>query len=173
MDRCCSHVVLLFAGDFEVGVAFICDEDEECSCTALYQFEECNSCEICGEVGDVNGFTADCSNVEGYTNECVVECGYMTEGCFDPDVMIVSPSDTEEEEPEDPEAEEPEDPEAEEPEDPEAEEPEDPEAEEETPEVTTTDPPVQNAPVEETSTSSASSVVLGTVAAMVAVVSFA
>ena len=157
MDRCCSHAVLLFAGDFEVGVAFICDEDEECSCTALYQFEECNSCEICGEVGDVNGFTADCSNVEGYTNECVVECGYMTEGCFDPDVMIVSPSDTEEEEPEDPEAE----------------EPEDPEAEEETPEVTTTEPPVQNAPVEETSTSSASSVLLGTVAAMVAVVSFA
>ncbi|CAB9503964.1 expressed unknown protein [Seminavis robusta] len=71
------------AGDYEVGVAYICDESETCSCTALYQFEECSSCTVCGEIGKLESFSADCSNVKiGYTDNCTVECGYETTGCF-------------------------------------------------------------------------------------------
>ncbi len=59
------------------------------TCTALYNFEECQSCTLdCGaDLAnlDINSFKADCSNVvleNPVEGACMVDCGYQTSGCF-------------------------------------------------------------------------------------------
>jgi hypothetical protein len=80
----------------EIGMAAICEPGSgNCTCVAQYNFNVCNSCELeCGTSGtDINieSYTADCSNVMGgLTNECTVECGFVTSGCLASDLSSTS-----------------------------------------------------------------------------------
>jgi hypothetical protein len=76
--------------DYEVGYSAACTEDGLCKCTALYNFQECQSCELtCG--ADINNlalgsFQADCSNVKSDISEtCTIACDYTTYDCFEGD----------------------------------------------------------------------------------------
>jgi hypothetical protein len=87
-------------GKNEVGVAAVCEpgEDGECTCVALYNFQECKSCSLddCYDDDDEiaastrknitnKSFTADCSNVKGgLTEDCQVGCKFDTKGCLAP-----------------------------------------------------------------------------------------
>ena len=77
-------------GDYEVGYSAACTEDGTCKCTALYNFNECHSCELsCG--ADINNldqgsFQADCTNVKSAISEtCSIGCNYTTYDCFEGD----------------------------------------------------------------------------------------
>lgn len=86
MDHLICLYILQFSenskGEYEVGVAYICGENFDCSCTALYQSQECSFCVICGALGEITSFSGDCQNVAGYTNNCMVDCGFEPQGCF-------------------------------------------------------------------------------------------
>jgi hypothetical protein len=74
-------------GGYEIGVTAACTSDGNCTCTALYNFNECQSCELnCNDDIanlDEGSFSADCSNVKSDISEtCSVECGYTTTDCF-------------------------------------------------------------------------------------------
>jgi hypothetical protein len=87
-------------GKNEVGVAAVCEpgEDGDCTCVALYNFQECQSCSLNDCIDDDDeiaastrknitnkSFTADCSNVKGgLTDNCQVKCKFETSGCLAP-----------------------------------------------------------------------------------------
>lgn len=80
----------------EVGYAGLCNDDGMCQCTALYNFEICDSCELnCGGAPDdltINSFTANCSNVqvEDINGACIVGCNFDTNGCFEDATSVAS-----------------------------------------------------------------------------------
>jgi hypothetical protein len=85
-------------GKNEVGVAAVCEpgENGECTCVALYNFQECQSCSLDDCIDDDDeisarknitnkSFKADCSNVKGgLTENCQVGCKFETSGCLAP-----------------------------------------------------------------------------------------
>lgn len=73
-------------GGYEIGVTAACTLDNVCTCTALYNFYECQSCQLnCGDdidSLDKGSFSADCRNVVSDISEtCSVACG-TTFDCF-------------------------------------------------------------------------------------------
>ncbi|KAL7568271.1 hypothetical protein ACA910_022611 [Epithemia clementina (nom. ined.)] len=73
--------------DYEVGYSAACVGNGTCLCTALYNFQECQSCSLsCGadiNFLDIGDFQADCTNVKTpISSTCSVDCNYTTYDCF-------------------------------------------------------------------------------------------
>ena len=73
-------------GGYEIGVTAACTSNGVCTCTALYNFNECQSCTLNCNADianlDKSSFSADCSNVKSDISEtCSVACG-TTFDCF-------------------------------------------------------------------------------------------